>query len=167
MIELDIEHRHSQVPSVQPRHEAPSRLRPPQRSRVAGAKKYKYNTKYNTNTYNTKYTIHAPPLPLPSGVFSFPGLYILHALAAPAPAPPSYLMSVCVCAICYMWLSIQLRLPHTRTHASAPTARAQQHAQAEESQSKAKAHMPRRDSTAEPIGGGHTAHTGNKESNQE
>jgi hypothetical protein len=32
---------------------------------VAGAKKYKYNTKYNTNTYNTKYT---PP----SGVFSFP-----------------------------------------------------------------------------------------------
>jgi hypothetical protein len=54
MIELDIEH--SQVPSVQPRHEAPSRLRPPQRSRVAGAQKYKYNTKYNTNTYNTKYT---------------------------------------------------------------------------------------------------------------
>jgi hypothetical protein len=53
------------VPSVQPRprHEAPSpsRLRPPQRSRVAGAQKYKYNT----NTYNTKYT---PP----SGVFSFP-----------------------------------------------------------------------------------------------
>jgi hypothetical protein len=33
---------------------------------VAGAKKYKYNTKYTTNTYNTKYT---PP----SGVFSFPG----------------------------------------------------------------------------------------------
>jgi hypothetical protein len=66
MIELDIEH--SQVPSVQPRHEAPSRLRPPQRSRVAaGVKKYKYNKKYNTNTYNTKYT---PP----SGVFSFPGL---------------------------------------------------------------------------------------------
>jgi hypothetical protein len=32
---------------------------------VASAKKYKYNTKYNTNTYNTKYT---PP----SGVFSFP-----------------------------------------------------------------------------------------------
>jgi hypothetical protein len=44
MIELDIEH--SQVPSVQPR-----RLRPPQRSRVAGAQKYKYNKKYNTNTY--------------------------------------------------------------------------------------------------------------------
>jgi hypothetical protein len=64
MIELDIEH--SQVPSVQPRHEAPSRLRPPQRSRVAGAKKDQYNTKYNTNMYNTKYT---PP----SGVFSFPG----------------------------------------------------------------------------------------------
>jgi hypothetical protein len=64
MIELDIEH--SQVPSVQPRHEAPSRLRPPQRSRVAGAKKYKYSTKYNTNTHNAKYT---PP----SGVFSFPG----------------------------------------------------------------------------------------------
>jgi hypothetical protein len=54
------------VPSVQPRHEAPSRLRPPQRSRVAGAKKYKYNTKYNTNTYNTNYK---PP----SGVLSFPG----------------------------------------------------------------------------------------------
>jgi hypothetical protein len=35
-------------------------------SLVAGAKKYKYNTKYNTNAYNTKYT---PP----SGVFSFPG----------------------------------------------------------------------------------------------
>jgi hypothetical protein len=34
---------------------------------VAGAKKYKYNSKYNTNTYKTKYT---PP----SGVFSFPGL---------------------------------------------------------------------------------------------
>jgi hypothetical protein len=65
MIELDVEH--SQLPSVQPRHEAPSRLRPPQRSRVAGAKKHKYNTKYNTNTYNTKYT---PP----SGVFSFPVL---------------------------------------------------------------------------------------------
>jgi hypothetical protein len=32
---------------------------------VAGAKKYKYNTKYNANTYNTKYT---PPY----GVFSFP-----------------------------------------------------------------------------------------------
>jgi FtsZ-interacting cell division protein ZipA len=32
---------------------------------VAGAKKYKYSTKYNTNTYNTKYT---PP----SGVFAFP-----------------------------------------------------------------------------------------------
>jgi hypothetical protein len=67
MIELDIEH--SQVPSVQPRHEAPSRLRPPQRSWVAGAKKYKYNTKYNTNKYNTKYT---PP----SGVFSFPGWHM-------------------------------------------------------------------------------------------
>jgi hypothetical protein len=49
---------------AEPRHEAPSRLRPPQRSRVAGAKKYKYNTKYNTITYDTKYT----PL---SGVFSF------------------------------------------------------------------------------------------------
>jgi 3-polyprenyl-4-hydroxybenzoate decarboxylase len=36
---------------------------------VAGAKKYKYNTKYNTNTYNTKYT---PP----SGVFSFPDRYV-------------------------------------------------------------------------------------------
>jgi hypothetical protein len=47
MIELDIEH--SQVPSVQPRHEAPLRLRPPQRSRVAGAQ--------NTNTIkNTKQT---------------------------------------------------------------------------------------------------------------
>jgi hypothetical protein len=33
---------------------------------VAGAKKYKYNTKYNTNTYNTKYT---PPPDV-----SFPGL---------------------------------------------------------------------------------------------
>jgi hypothetical protein len=32
---------------------------------VAGAKKYKYNTKYNTNTYNANY------MP-PSGVFSFP-----------------------------------------------------------------------------------------------
>jgi hypothetical protein len=67
MIELDIEH--SQVPSVPPRHEAPSRLRPPQRSRVAGAKKYNYNTKYNTNTCNTKYT---PP----SGVFSFPAVSV-------------------------------------------------------------------------------------------
>jgi hypothetical protein len=66
MIELDIEH--TQVPSVQPRHEAPSRLRPPQRSRVAGAKNYNYNTKYNTNTYITKYT---PP----SGVFSFPARF--------------------------------------------------------------------------------------------
>jgi hypothetical protein len=82
MIELDIEH--SQVPSVQPRHEAPSRLRPPQRSRVAGAKKYKHNTKYNTNTYNTKYT---PP----SGVFSFPVSYHKRFLpGAQRPAPPSY-----------------------------------------------------------------------------
>jgi hypothetical protein len=32
---------------------------------VAGAKKYKYNTKNNTNTYDTKYT---PP----SGVLFFP-----------------------------------------------------------------------------------------------
>jgi hypothetical protein len=42
---------------------------------VAGAKKYKYNTKYNTNTYNTKYT---PPY----GVFSFPGAL------EPLPGPP-------------------------------------------------------------------------------
>jgi hypothetical protein len=75
MIELGIEH--SQVPSVRPRHEAPSRLRPPQRSRVAGVKKQKYNTKYNTNTYDIKYT---PP----SGVLSFPGLY---ALGGPGGSP--------------------------------------------------------------------------------
>jgi hypothetical protein len=37
----------------------------PQRSTVAGAKKYKFNTKYNTNTYNAKYK---PP----SGVLWFP-----------------------------------------------------------------------------------------------
>jgi hypothetical protein len=62
MIELDIEH--SQVPSVQPSHEAKVHKGcHPGRGR---RQKYKYNTKYNTNTYNTKYT---PP----SGVFSFPG----------------------------------------------------------------------------------------------
>jgi hypothetical protein len=37
----------------------------PHRSRVAGAKKYKYNTKYNTNACSTKFT---PP----SGVLWFP-----------------------------------------------------------------------------------------------
>jgi hypothetical protein len=57
MIELDIEH--SQVPSVQPRHEAPSRLRPPQWSRVAGAK----NTNKIQNTIQIRIIQNTrPPL---------------------------------------------------------------------------------------------------------
>jgi hypothetical protein len=43
---------------------------------VAGAKKYKYNTKYNTETYNTKYT----PA---SGVFSFPDPDRAHRASSP------------------------------------------------------------------------------------
>jgi hypothetical protein len=68
MIELDIEHSQCQVPSAKCTAKTRGAIALAAAATVTGGRRQKiqYNTKYNTNTYNTKYT---PP----SGVFSFPG----------------------------------------------------------------------------------------------